>query len=301
MELILHNHDASIFSEKVRRILAYKNLDWVNIQISPVPPKTNFVPLTGGYRRMPVLQIGADVYCDSALIIRKLEEIAPTPSVFPEGTSGIASMIADWADHRAFKWILLSAYPDFLEHMPDVFVKDRAALIPELDPVRVKALSPHAFEQFKQFVHFVNQSLIDHDFIAGNQFSVADAACFHLFSFARQSPRVFAPVGACPRILEWMRKIADFPAPKIRPEPDTYPLEVAKANEPQDKGDFTEGPDAFGLGDVVSISADDYAPERVKGQIVKLAPNHIAVLQVTKQLGEVAIHFPRLGFNIEAA
>jgi glutathione S-transferase len=85
MELILHNHPRSLFSEKVRRVLAYKGLAWTDVIIPSIPPKTNFVPLTGGYRRMPVLQIGADIYCDSALILHKLEEIAPFPLNFPIG------------------------------------------------------------------------------------------------------------------------------------------------------------------------------------------------------------------------
>ena len=299
MELILHNHVGSIFSEKVRRVLAYKGLDWTNIQVSPIPPKTNFTPLTGGYRRMPVLQIGADIYCDSALIIQKLEEICPTPSVFPKETSGIASMIADWADHRAFKWVLVTIYPDFMAHMPEVFIQDRKELIPELDPERVKDLSPHAFEQFKKFVSFVDMALLNHAFVAGDAFSVADAACYHLFWFAKLSPRVFAPIESYPRILDWMAKVAAFPSPKVEDKADLYPLGVALDSTPTDVGDFTNGSDIYGLGDMVSVSADDYATEQIVGEIAKLAPNEIAVRQVSEKLGEIVIHFPRLGFNIQ--
>jgi len=33
-------------------------------------PKPDLTALTGGYRKTPVLQIGADIYCDSQLIMR---------------------------------------------------------------------------------------------------------------------------------------------------------------------------------------------------------------------------------------
>jgi len=46
-------------------------------------PKPKLIPLTGGYRRIPVLQIGADVYSDTGIIIRKIDELHPTPSIYP--------------------------------------------------------------------------------------------------------------------------------------------------------------------------------------------------------------------------
>src|SRR5689334_19212590 len=36
-------------------------------------PRPELMPMTGGYRRTPVLQIGADIYCDTQLILRVLK------------------------------------------------------------------------------------------------------------------------------------------------------------------------------------------------------------------------------------
>src|SRR3546814_2614716 len=55
------------------------------LPISPVMPKPDLTALTGGYRRTPVLQVGADIYCDTALIARRLEAEKITPALFPEG------------------------------------------------------------------------------------------------------------------------------------------------------------------------------------------------------------------------
>jgi Glutathione S-transferase, N-terminal domain len=41
-------------------------------------PKPDLTALTGGYRKTPVLQIGADIYCDSQLIMRELERRYPS-------------------------------------------------------------------------------------------------------------------------------------------------------------------------------------------------------------------------------
>ncbi|HVM96167.1 MAG TPA: glutathione S-transferase N-terminal domain-containing protein, partial [Candidatus Acidoferrales bacterium] len=85
-DLILHHYDTSPFSEKIKKILAYKNLSWRAVEQPTIMPKPHLLPLTGGYRRIPVLQIGADIYCDTQLIARVIERVQPQPSIFPAGT-----------------------------------------------------------------------------------------------------------------------------------------------------------------------------------------------------------------------
>lgn len=298
MELILHNNIRSMFSEKVRRVLAYKRLDWTDVQVPGLPPKTHFVPLTGGYRRMPALQIGADVYCDSALIVQKLEEIAPDPTVFPEESAGAARMIADWADHRVAMQSIIAVFPDFLVHASEEFIKDRTALVADFAPERVAVLAPHMLAQIGQFARIMDQALAETAYVAGARFSVADASCFHVLAFARNSPRVFAAIQPFPRILDWMARIEAFTPPQITHQEPHYALAAALAAEPVDIGGAPREGDPFALGQVVSISADDYAKEQIIGPIVKLTQNEIAVGSHGDQVGDIAIHFPRLGFTI---
>ncbi|MDD9915100.1 MAG: glutathione S-transferase N-terminal domain-containing protein, partial [Rhodospirillaceae bacterium] len=84
-ELVLHNYDFSNYAEKARLALGYKGLSWRSVIIPPVAPKPDLTPLTGGYRRTPVLQIGADIYCDTKLILRQLERLQPQPTLYPNG------------------------------------------------------------------------------------------------------------------------------------------------------------------------------------------------------------------------
>ena len=86
--IILHLYDSSPFTEKVRICLGIKGLAWQAVDQPVIIPKPDLTPLTGGYRRIPVMQIGADVYCDSALIVRELDRRYPTPSLFPAGNKG---------------------------------------------------------------------------------------------------------------------------------------------------------------------------------------------------------------------
>src|ERR1700759_4236062 len=97
--LILHHYELSPFSEKVRRMLAYKRLAWTAVRAPAVMPKPDLLALTGGYRRIPVLQRGNHVYCDSALIPRFREKLGPEPTLYP---SPLTAALAEWADVHLF-------------------------------------------------------------------------------------------------------------------------------------------------------------------------------------------------------
>src|SRR6187549_2046647 len=105
-DLILHNYASSPFSEKVRLILGHKKLPWKSVLVPPIMPKPDLTALTGGYRRTPVLQVGADIYCDTALIARVLERRAPQPTLFP-ASAATAPLLAQWADFTLF-WSVIA-------------------------------------------------------------------------------------------------------------------------------------------------------------------------------------------------
>ena len=94
--IILHQYDNSPFSEKVRVCLGIKGLSWSAVDQPVIMPKPDLIPLTGGYRRIPVMQIGADIYCDSSLIVRELERRFPTPTLYPTGDRGLAQALQVW-------------------------------------------------------------------------------------------------------------------------------------------------------------------------------------------------------------
>src|SRR6202140_2473315 len=95
-EIILHHYDNSPFSEKARLLFGLKRLAWRSVIQPTIMPKPDLVPLTGGYRRIPVLQIGADIYCDTQVILRELERRFPQPTLFPEGYQGLGWASAMW-------------------------------------------------------------------------------------------------------------------------------------------------------------------------------------------------------------
>ena len=44
------------------------------------------------------MQVGADIYCDTEVIGRRIESAHPEPSLFTDGIEGRATAISWWAD-----------------------------------------------------------------------------------------------------------------------------------------------------------------------------------------------------------
>ena len=79
-DIILHHYGLSPYAEKVRIGLGLKQAAWKSVEIPNVMPKPDLMPLTGGYRRTPVMQVGADIYCDTQLIMLELDRRLPSPA-----------------------------------------------------------------------------------------------------------------------------------------------------------------------------------------------------------------------------
>ena len=132
-QVILHHYPMSPFAEKIRLILGFKGLNWSSVIIPNIMPKPDLVALTGGYRKTPVLQIGADIYCDTALIADVLEERAPSPTLYPSGVASASRILAQWADSTLF-WtaIPFAMQPAGLAHMFE-----------GVPPETIKVIDPH--------------------------------------------------------------------------------------------------------------------------------------------------------------
>ena len=101
-ELILHHYPTSPFAEKARLMLGYKQLSWRSVEIPRIMPKPDLTALTGGYRKTPVLQVGADIYCDTLLILREIERRHPEPSLYPGVPEGLANALSYWVERTTF-------------------------------------------------------------------------------------------------------------------------------------------------------------------------------------------------------
>ena len=161
-DLILHHYPNSPFSEKVRVAFGIKQLAWKSVVIPNIMPKPDLMPLTGGYRKTPVMQVGADVYCDTQLIMLEIEKRAPKPPLLPVGQEGEARALAMWIDRTIF-WsavgVVMGAISD---QLPEAFKKDRSEFSGrQFDSDQLKAAVPMARDQTYAQLALAEQILRD--------------------------------------------------------------------------------------------------------------------------------------------
>lgn len=304
-DLILHHYPNSPFAEKIRLILGYKKLAWKSVIIPAIMPKPDLVALTGGYRRTPVLQIGADIYCDTALIADVLEQRAPTPTLYPADSDGMARIFAQWADSTLFWTAIGYAFqPAGVESMfanlpPEAlkaFSADRAAMrgnAPRMAPAEATA-------QLKAILRRLEQMLAGGQaFLFGAAPTIADFSAYHALWYVRRVSVLASILDAAPALLAWADRMAAFGHHDHEAMRSEAAIAVAQAGTPADLSGrpFVDYHGAA-LGDRVAIMPTDYALDPVEGVLVQSTEQAFSLRRNDERAGEVVVHFPRLGFQL---
>jgi glutathione S-transferase len=297
--VILHQYDLSPFSEKIRKILGFKNAPWQAVTQSMWLPRPHLTPMTGAYRRIPVLQIGADVYCDTRLIARKLDELFPDPPLYPRGLEAAADALTQWADRHMFGTTVPQVFTALGAMMPPQLMADRKKMRPDLDPAVLMALVPDFRNELRAWGAALDRTLAQGGFLLGPTFSVADAAVYHVLWFVRNAPDAGAILAAFPGVQRWLAEIDGMGQGKREELSAEDALAIAKAADPKtarraDAGD----PNGLAPGTKVAISSDDLPQDRFEGEVLALAPDEVVILRESPECGAIALHFPRAGYRI---
>ncbi|MFZ6644116.1 glutathione S-transferase family protein [Undibacterium sp. TJN25] len=307
-DIIFHHYPISPFSEKIRLIFGFKQLKWKSVMIPSILPKPDVTALTGGYRRTPVMQIGADIYCDTALIADVLEKLAPTPSLYPAPVAGLSRTLAQWADTTLFWTAIAYTFQpsaisgilgDVTPEQMKAFSADRAAMRANAPRMSL----PEATGQLKEYLRRLEDMLVGgSSFLLGEQASIADFSVYHALWFARRVPAVAGILDAYPNLLAWMDGIAAFGHHQFDKMGSEQALEIARSATPANAAEYafvdTHG---IALGERVSVMPTDYALDPVVGELAICSDNQIAVQRSDERAGVVLVHFPRVGFQMKRA
>ena len=301
-EIILHHYPQSPVAEKVRVVLGIKSLDWHAVEIPRLPPKPDLTPLTGGYRRTPVMQIGADVYCDSQCIIRELERRFPSPSLFPDGNAGLAWGISRWTDGPLFTSaiaIVLGA----ADALPPDFAADRGRLYFGLD-FKLENLQAQVSNQIEQLAgqfEWLQQQLDGGDYMHGSMPGLVDALVYYIVLFINGrwagGPKFLSQF---PTLCQWQQRIAKighgWPIEMLAAQA----LAVAWSGKIEDLAmDHSTQENDFKTGANVNVAPEgDGGDPVVSGELIALNRNQVVIGKESKQTGKIAIHFPRVGYKV---
>jgi glutathione S-transferase len=299
--LILHHYDFSNFAEKARLMLGFKGLAWRAVEQPPIAPKPDLTPLTGGYRRIPVLQEGADLWCDTRLIARELERRVPTPSFFPSETAGVAEAVAWWAEHQLMRPMALYVSGINADHMPEGLHADRARLhglpAPSIEAVR-RAAARNLHLVRPQLKWLADMLQDGRGYLLGERPCIADFACYHVVWFLRgRKIDCRAELDPYPTLRAWRDRMAAIGHGRRTDVAPSEGLAAARAAEPATPrpSDPQEGDPS--PGERARVRAADNARDWIEGEVLFVDAHGISLLRSDPAVGEVAVHFPRLGYD----
>lgn len=303
-EIILHHYPQSPVAEKVRVTLGMKNATWRSVEIPRLPPKPDLMPLTGGYRRTPVLQVGADIYCDSQCIIRELERRIPDPTLYPNGAAGLPWAISRWTDGQLFTLVVSVVMGAQADELPKEFATDRGRLYlgPDFDWQAQKSDLPHTLAQIRAQLGWMDARLSgDRDFMLGAHPGLPDALCYHLVWFLRgRYAGGPALVDQFPNLTAWEKRVAAIGHGHPQAMGSDEALEVARSAVPETtEHEDPQDPQGLAPGLQVSVAPDGHGGDpSVEGRIVGVAMDHIAIARSAPEVGDVVVHFPRVGYRV---
>jgi glutathione S-transferase len=300
--VILHHFEQSPFSEKVRVVFGLKNVEWTSVLISRIMPRPDLMPLTGGYRRTPVMQIGADIYCDTQCIIRELERRFPEPSLFPNGYRGLSWATVMWTDRSFFQNTVNLVFGSLADKVPQEFIADREKLRGgKFDVAAMTAAIPQMRDQVRAHMDWIETQLADgRSWIGGDKPGLCDVNVYMNIWYVRANlPNAEAMLAEFGRTRAWEARMRAVGHGRRSEMSTSEALDIgAKATprttEQADPGD----PNGRKPGDRVEVVPDDYGRNKVSGEIVALSSQHIAIRRHDPRAGEVIVHFPRAGFLV---
>jgi glutathione S-transferase len=254
--------------------------------------------LAGGYRRIPVAQIGADIYCDTALISQQIIARATSPLA---ADSEAVVALADHAEQQAFfaairqnsqlktamGLILKLGFKGML-----AFAKDRATFAVGYGPAMLTPAEARAV--FKQYLEDLASNLSSALFLGGHTPCVGDFRCYHpiFLAVAFQSVKEAQLPQA---VRAWMKRVEAFGWGQVSVMTDLDALEVARAETPEL---MSEAATAHAdVGEWVTVSPTDTGKVPVTGTLVGMDAERISLLRRSEDVGDVHVHFPTAGFE----
>lgn len=295
-EVILHHYDTSPFSEKVRLMLGLKGLSWASVIQPVIMPKPDLIPLTGGYRRIPVLQIGADVYCDSQVILAELERRFPDPPV----VRGADWAVNLWADRLWFSATVVCVFSEMGAAVPKEFIEDREKLSGRpFDVAAMKAAAPFMRAQWRAYAGWLEEGLERAPFLGGETASLADvAAWMNVWWLSGGAPKIADELlTGLPKTLAWRDRLRAVGHGRRHDKSPGEARAIANRSEPApDLGCDPDDPTGLARGDAVVVQADDYGRDPVEGILVALTRDRVTLARECGELDVVHVHFPRAGY-----
>ncbi|MDO8416162.1 MAG: glutathione S-transferase family protein [Agitococcus sp.] len=300
--LILHHYPMSPFSEKIRVMLGYADVAWQSCMTREMPPRPLLARLAGGYRKIPVAQIGADIFCDSHIIAAEIAQLSNKPALDLDNLDADQQAFITKVDLDLFFACLFAAGTmklnikvlkamsllDVGRFLLDRINMGRKAKVRAVNPLKAKELVIAHLADLEQ--------RLSQDFLFGQTPTHADFSTYHTLWFIHdlaESPLLKGH----PRLLNWMARMKAFGHGTSQQINEVQALKAAQTEPRIIANEYRQ--DAL-IGQTVSIAPADYGCEPTTGTLVGVMPNRWIIARQDVELGTLHVHFPRQGYQLTA-
>lgn len=304
-QIILHHYESSPYAKKVRTMLGYKKLAWRSVTAPMVMPKPDLVALTGGYRRVPVLQVGRDIYCDSRLIARVLDRLAPSHPLVPAELAASCAAFAHLESTLFTVGVGIGVMPEGVaaliqtlgQDTVNAFMVDRAEMfrdstVPWPTPAR-------ALTYFEPLMSALDAQLTHVPFLLGAAPTLADFTAYHPIWFILENAGVRDRLAPFEHIARWAARIAALGEGEPTDLAAEAAVEIARAsreNQPFDGAAIELRKTR--IGQRVTVTPTDYGANPVEGVLVHASLYETVIQRTDDRAGEVFVHFPRADYKV---
>lgn len=304
-DLILHHYWPSPFAHKIRLALGLSGVAWRSVEIPRVPPKPLLMPLTAGYRRTPVLQSGADVYCDTQNIVRALTAITDNHQLLPTDLSGKILAFTDWADGAVFNLAARVVLTSALDTAPPEFIQDRGGLYfgPNWTPEGLRSQLPGVILQLAAHLNSIDSGLGAQGGFMSNDLSYADVTIAYLAWFIRgrwdQGPEFLQQFANIERIEREVHEAVREVYEDLSAEDA---LKIASNSESQSPSGVTKQCGVTlrqGMQIAIKPQAETSDPP-VVGRLRYLDRVRVSIDHHASEVGDVVVHLPVAGYQIQS-
>lgn len=303
--MILHHYDASPYAEKIRLMFGAADMAWQSVSCPAQPPRPSVDPLTGGYRKIPVAQLGADIFCDTSLIAQEVAVLADRPLLAPPIASDVARELAAHAEGDIFFAAITSVPPlrllatlvgNFGLSGTLKFIKDRSRM---MQGATVKPLKGAAAgDAVRVFQQRLDEHLADNRYLAGDTLSYADLCVYHPL-WLQQRVGNIKPPPQCTHLARWFADVEKLGNGRRHDIESSVAFAAARDREPRALPDdqLTDSR----IGDQVSVAPADYGRNPVIGELVAVTADRLVIARRDTAFGTLHVHFPRQNYVVNKA
>lgn len=299
--IILHHYPMSPYSEKVRAMFGYLGTQWQSAMSTEMPPRPTLAALAGGYRKIPVAQVGADIYCDTQTITTLLANHCDKPELALENCEAAIQEFVKKVEGEIFfacvmygagmklnKKVLRSmSIWHVVKFLFDRIKMGKQAVVKMPSPKRAPAI-------VEAYIPEV-EAMLASDFLFGNTPTIADFSAYHSLWFARDMGEkpIFKDY---PKVSEWMDRIKSF-GHGVRTEiSGEQAIATARTASPIAVPENARAHDL--IGELVQVAPNDYALDPSSGVLEGCTELTYILSRESPKAGKVHVHFPRRGYQL---